>query len=162
MSNFCFFYWCFTYCSKNWLNNFLQIFQNCLEKNFKILIFLIYFIVKIFIYFIQNLSRPYEKFTFIFYKLKNFSHFFKNFVEFLLFFCNFLKFFPQFIQNSSSFSEHFLKICILKICLNIAWKCYEYTNNVVRISYTFFWHFWTVNKFSSLEYFIKFFLYKFF
>ncbi len=27
-----------------------------------------YFNIEIFMYFIQNLSRPYEKFTFIFYK----------------------------------------------------------------------------------------------
>ncbi len=81
-------------------------------------------------------------------------------LKFLLFHWNFLKIFPQFIQNPSSFPEYFLKIFTLKICLNIAWKCYECTKNVVRISYKFFRNFWTVHKISSkrLEYLIKFFV----
>ncbi len=85
---------------------------------------------------------------------------FLNFVEFLLFLWNFLKFFPQFIQKSSSFSEYFLKIFTLKICLNIAWKCYEYTKNVLRISHKFFRNFQTDHKTSSkrLEYLTNFFI----
>ncbi len=79
---------------------------------------------------------------------------FLNFVEFLLFLWNLLKFSPQFIKNSSSFPEYFLKIFTLKICLNIAWKCYECTKNVLRISYKFFRNFRTVHEISSkrLEY----------
>ncbi len=57
-------------------NNFMQIFQNYFEKNFLILLYLLYFNVNIFVYFIQNLSRPYKKFIFIFSKLKNFQHVF--------------------------------------------------------------------------------------
>ncbi len=57
-----------------------------------------------------------------------------KFVDFFLFLWNFLKFYPQFIQNSSSFPEYFLKIFTLKICLNIARKCYECTKDVLSIS----------------------------
>ncbi len=116
--------------------------------------------IKIFVYFIQNLSHLYKMFTFIFYKLKYFPCVFLNFIEFLLFLWNFLKFFPQFLQNPPSFPEYFLKIFILKICLNIAWKYHECTKNVLRISYKFFRNFRAVHKISSkrLEYVINFFV----
>ncbi len=84
---------------------------------------------------------------------------FLNFFEFLLFHWNFLKFFPKFIRNSSSFSKYLLKIFALKICLNIAWECYECTKNVLRISYKSFRNFRTFYKISPirLEYLINFF-----
>ncbi len=109
------------------------------------------------VYFIQNLNRPYEKFTFIFYKLKNFPRVFFKFRLISPISRNFLKFFPQFIRNSS-LPEYFLKIFTLKICLNIAWKCYECTKNVLKISYKFFKNFRTVHKILSkrLEYLINF------
>ncbi len=133
---FVFFYWCFTYWSKKWLNISCQLFKIFL----KILPYQLYFIVKIFIYLIQNL-------VFTNWKISRMC--FLNFIEFLLFLWNFLKFFPQFIQNSSSILEYFLKIFTLKICSTIAWKCYEYTKNVLRISYKFFRNLRTVHKISS-------------
>ncbi len=56
------------------------------------------------------------------------------------------------------FPEYFLKNFTLKICLNIAWICYECTKNVLRISYKFFRNFRTVHKISlkRLEYLINF------
>ncbi len=72
-----------------------------------------------------------------------------NFVEFLLFFLNFLKFSPQFIRSALDFPEYFLKMFTLKICLNIAWKSYICTTNVLRISHKFFRNFQTDHKISS-------------
>ncbi len=144
MSKFLFFYGCFIYCSKNWLTISCKFFKIFLKKILKFCS--TYFNVKIFVYFIQNLSRPYEKCICIFYKLKNFPHVFFEFCWISPICWNFQKFFPQFIQNFSNFPDYFLKIFIFKICLNIAWKCYECTKNVLRTSYKFFRNFGTVHK----------------
>ncbi len=87
-------------------DDFLQIFQNFLEKNFKISIRLLYFNIKIFVN-IQNLNHPYEKFTFIITNWKFFRMYFLNFVKFLPFLLNFLNFWENFRKNLLKFQENF-------------------------------------------------------
>ncbi len=95
-------------------NNFLQIFQNFLWKNFKILLYLLYFNLKIFVYFIQNLSRQYEKFTFIFYKLKNFPRVFFEFLWISPISLQFPEIFPTIYLKLQVFQNIFLKFSLLK------------------------------------------------
>ncbi len=80
LSKFLFLLWVFYILFEKLINHFLQMFQNFLEGNFKILLYyLLYFNVNIFVYFIQNLNNPYETFIFIFYKLKIFPYVFFEF-----------------------------------------------------------------------------------
>ncbi len=92
-------------------NDFSQIFQNFLETNFKILLYLLYFNVKIFVYFIQNLSCPYKEFTFIFYKLKNFPRVFFEFRWISPISLKFSEIIPpiysKLLKFSRIFSQHF-------------------------------------------------------
>ncbi len=96
--NFCFFYRCFTYCSKSWLTIFCNFF----------FLFLLYFNAKSFVYFIQNLNHPYKKFTFIFYKLKNFPHVFIEFCWISPISLKFPEIFPTIYSKLSRiFSQNF-------------------------------------------------------
>ncbi len=70
----------------------------------------------VFVYFIQNLSLPYEKFSFIFYKLKNFLHVFFEFHWISPAYLKFPKIFPtiNLFKTTQFFRNIFSKFSLLK------------------------------------------------
>ncbi len=118
-------------------NNFLQIFQNFLEKKLRILLYLLYLNIKIFVYFIQNLNSLYEKFTFIFSILKNFPHVYFEFRWISHISLKFSEIFPtiysKVLKFARIFSQNFHFWNLFKYWVKILWMYKECTQNFLWI-----------------------------
>ncbi len=107
--------------------------------------------IKIFVYFIQNLSPRYEKFTFIFYKLKNFPRVFFEFRWISRISLKFPEIFITIYSNPSNFPEYFLKIFTLKICLNITCENWYKTGTILAQNGHYFGTKWALFWCSHYE-----------
>ncbi len=104
---------------------FLANFSKVSWKILKILLYLLYFNVKISVYFIQNRSHLYEKFSFTFYKLKNSPNVFFEF----RWISSISLIFPEILPTIYSKPEYFLKTFTFKICD----YCHGNTSSVLKM-----------------------------